>query len=444
MRQRVKEQSKSVRDEKPAVVRPEEELDRFVEAPGAFFLTIVLFFVPNLFWYFMEVHTGDEIGAIYAILNDPMQGLIDMFPMPTYEAAAIYLGFWVLSILLHYLIPGEIVMGQPQTHNGVRLPYLVNGKECFIVSIVALLGTTYYGYFDPSLVVDHFGPIATLATTFSYGICVLLYLRGYLFYEGNPSGNLVLDYFYGYEANPRFFGQIWLDPKWITEGRALMAWTLIEMCFLHTAYVRTGVLPSAMLLTTVLHFLYVLHYFIHETAVLTMLDFYAENFGIMLCWGNMTWVMITFTFPVVFLYHYSGVQELSAWGFAGIFLLWGFGYIIFAQTCIQKFQFKKAPEQPIWGRVPEFISADRGRKLLISGWWGIGRKMNYTGDLIMAWANGLPSYALRISPFLYGCYLTVLLIHRLHRDERWCAKKYKQYWKAYCEKVPYRLIPYVY
>jgi protein-S-isoprenylcysteine O-methyltransferase Ste14 len=42
---------------------------------------------------------------------------------------------------------------------------------------------------------------------------------------------------------------------------------------------------------------------------------------------------------------------------------------------------------------------------------------------------------------LYAVYLTVLLIHRVHRDDRRCREKYGAAWAAYCEAVPYRMVP---
>lgn len=38
-------------------------------------------------------------------------------------------------------------------------------------------------------------------------------------WKGYPKHIFVLDFFYGYEVNPRFFGIIWSDVKWLIEGR---------------------------------------------------------------------------------------------------------------------------------------------------------------------------------------------------------------------------------
>jgi hypothetical protein len=46
---------------------------------------------------------------------------------------------------------------------------------------------------------------------------------------------------------------------------------------------------------------------------------------------------------------------------------------------------------------------------------GVGRKMNYTGDLIVALCHGLPAGFTAIMPHLYFAYLFALLVHRCMR-----------------------------
>lgn len=47
-------------------------------------------------------------------------------------------------------------------------------------------------------------------------------------------------------------------------------------------------------------------------------------------------------------------------------------------------------------------------------------------------------------PYFYPIYFAVLLIHRELRDEEKCHKKYGKDWDKYCEKVRWRIIPYIY
>ena len=47
-------------------------------------------------------------------------------------------------------------------------------------------------------------------------------------------------------------------------------------------------------------------------------------------------------------------------------------------------------------------------------------------------------------PWTYMIFITSLLVHRTHRDQKRCAQKYGKYWDEYTKRVPYSLIPGVY
>jgi delta14-sterol reductase len=71
---------------------------------------------------------------------------------------------------------------------------------------------------------------------------------------------------------------------------------------------------------------------------------------------------------------------------AAVFLLFSTGYTIFRQANLQKLQFRTDSSKPIWGSTPKSLKTARGTPLLLSGWWGIARKVNYTGDLLIAYS----------------------------------------------------------
>ncbi len=48
------------------------------------------------------------------------------------------------------------------------------------------------------------------------------------------------------------------------------------------------------------------------------------------------------------------------------------------------------------------------------------------------------------APLIYFIYFAPLLIDRERRDHRACARKYGKDWETYCEKVKYRILPFVY
>ena len=87
------------------------------------------------------------------------------------------------------------------------------------------------------------------------------------------------------------------------------------------------------------------------------------------------------------------------------------------------------------------LNTKRGTKLIVSGWWGLARKINYTGDWIMGLAWCMFTGFSSIIPYFYAIYFAILLIHRAWRDDEACTHKYGKDWSVYKKKVPYVFIP---
>ncbi len=118
------------------------------------------------------------------------------------------------------------------------------------------------------------------------------------------------------------------------------------------------------------------------------------------------------------------------------------GYFIFRVSNKQKHDFKADPACLIWGHPARII----GGKLLVSGFWGYARHINYLGDIIIGIAFGLHAWCGGCGPasFVYPACLVVLLLHRVGRDDAKCVHKYEKLWTEYTNLVPYRIIPGVY
>ncbi|KAL0187941.1 hypothetical protein M9458_015040, partial [Cirrhinus mrigala] len=135
---------------------------------------------------------------------------------------------------------------------------------------------------------------------------------------------------------------------------------------------------------------------------------------------------------------------------AGVLILGLAGYYIFRSGNHQKDLFRRTEGNcKIWGKKPTFIecsyrSADGGihkSKLMTSGFWGVARHMNYTGDLMGSLAYCLACGGEHLLPYFYIVYMTILLVHRCIRDEHRCSNKYGKDWECYTAAVPYRLLP---
>ena len=90
-------------------------------------------------------------------------------------------------------------------------------------------------------------------------------------------------------------------------------------------------------------------------------------------------------------------------------------------------------------------TTEKGEKkeslLLASGWWGIARHFHYVPEILGALFWTLPALFSDVLPYFYVVFLTALLTDRAFRDDNRCAIKYGEDWKAYCRKVPYKILP---
>jgi 7-dehydrocholesterol reductase len=203
-----------------------------------------------------------------------------------------------------------------------------------------------------------------------------------------------------------------------------------------------------MLLVNLLHGIYVLYFFWKEAWYLKTIDIHHDHFGWMLAWGDCVWLPYMYTLQGLYLVF--NPIELSPTYAISVLAIGLFGFWIFASANNQKDKFRKMESQArIWGKEPEKIvcqykTQDGSKiesKLLVSGWWGYARHMNYTGDLILSFAYSLACGLTSVFPYFYFIFLSILLVHRCLRDEDRCQKKYGHHWKEYCSRVPYRLIP---
>ena len=371
----------------------------------------------------------------------PSANLLKFFPMPTVTSALIVAGWLLFQGLLQVAAPGRWSEGAPLP-DGSRLKYKMNGWSSWWFTWAGLVARVAAGVFPPTILADQFGPLLTTANLLAYGLSLSLYWRGRA--RGarleSVTGNPIYDFWLGTERNPRI-GRF--DLKLFCEARpGLIGWVAIDLSLAAKQYQALGRVTVAMVLICVFHFWYVADYYLHEEAILTTWDIKHENFGFMLCWGDLVWVPFTYTIQAFYLVDHS--PRLSVAAIAGLVLLNFVGFAIFRGTNIQKHRFRKDPDRPVWGQPARFIRTARGPLLLTSGWWGLARHMNYFGDWLMALASCLATGFSSVLPYFYGIYFTILLVHRERRDHSRCAVSYGEDWQAYCRKVPWRIVPGIY
>ncbi|EDM12225.1 7-dehydrocholesterol reductase, isoform CRA_b [Rattus norvegicus] len=276
-------------------------------------------------------------------------------------------------------------------------------------------------------------------------------IKGYLFPTSAEdckfTGNFFYNYMMGIEFNPRI-GK-WFDFKLFFNGRpGIVAWTLINLSFAAKQQELYGHVTNSMILVNVLQAIYVLDFFWNETWYLKTIDICHDHFGWYLGWGDCVWLPYLYTLQGLYLVYHP--VQLSTPNALGVLLLGLVGYYIFRMTNHQKDLFRRTDGHClIWGKKPKAIecsytSADglkHRSKLLVSGFWGVARHFNYTGDLMGSLAYCLACGGGHLLPYFYIIYMTILLTHRCLRDEHRCANKYGRDWERYVAAVPYRLLP---
>jgi Delta14-sterol reductase len=396
-------------------------------------------FTLPLLVYYIWICLADAGGALIVPASAAeWWRLAARVPAPTWTAAAIAAGWIAFQVLLQLYAPGRTRQGAPLA-DGTRLSYRVNGWAAWWFTWACLAGGVLGGWIPPTLLADQLGPLLTVANLLAFGAALALYVLGRRRGEGG-SGRFLHDYVMGTSLNPRLGS---FDLKLFGEGRpGLIAWVAMDLSLAAKQYALHGTVTTPMALVNAFQFLYVADYFFHEEAILTTWDIKHERLGWMLCWGNLVWVPFVYTIQAQYLV--SHPHELPAWGTAGLVALNLAGYIVFRGANLQKHRFRQDPGTRIWGRAARYIATARGTPLLVSGWWGLARHLNYLGDLAMALAWSLPCRFAHPLPYFYPVYFVILLVHRERRDHAACAAKYGADWERYCRRVPWRIIPGLY
>ncbi|XP_071974383.1 delta(14)-sterol reductase TM7SF2 isoform X2 [Engystomops pustulosus] len=407
------------------------------EFGGAIGALLMLIALPGTVLYLL-ITCNTESASVFQVPG----------PLPTLQSlwnpfALILLLCWFALQAVIYMLPiGTIAEGITLRDN-TRLKYKINAFYAFLVSAL-LAGLAIKMELHLSYVYDHFIEFAVAAAIISLSLSIFLYMKSLGAPEsalapGGNSGNLIYDFFIGHELNPRIGS---FDLKYFCELRpGLIGWCLINLCFLMKDIELRGSPSLSIILVCGFQALYVMDALWHEEAILTTMDIVHDGFGFMLAFGDLCWVPFTYSLQAYFLVRHP--QELSTLAALGIVLLNGVGYIIFRGSNSQKNAFRRNPSDPSVAGL-ETIPTATGKRLLVSGWWGLVRHPNYLGDLIMALAWSLPCGLGHILPYFYVIYFTGLLIHREARDEHQCMKKYGLAWQEYCRRVPYRIFPYIY
>eukprot|EP00746_Dinoflagellata_sp_MGD_P004392 gnl/MRDRNA2_/MRDRNA2_108460_c0_seq1.p1 gnl/MRDRNA2_/MRDRNA2_108460_c0~~gnl/MRDRNA2_/MRDRNA2_108460_c0_seq1.p1 ORF type:complete len:466 (+),score=60.91 gnl/MRDRNA2_/MRDRNA2_108460_c0_seq1:66-1463(+) len=388
-------------------------------------------------------------------LTRSLAGLQNTAGLIGYKGACLF-GAWMIGqVLLERVLPGEQADGV-QLRDGSRLKYCLSGHLQFWVTLAILLsglieskkllstgGIVALRPLPLGLAYDLRLHVATASMLFCMVFSLYLYLTSLRcdkskLAAGGQTGNVVYDFFIGRELNPRVGS---LDLKQFCELRpGLIGWVALNLSCAFKQYEKLGHVTMPMFLINLFQGLYVWDALYNERAILTTMDITTDGFGFMLVFGDLAWVPFTYSLQSYFLVDHD--PQLSSWALVVIVALKLLGYCIFRGSNGEKDRFRRDPSSPDVAHL-KTMTTRTGRKLLVSGWWGLARKINYTGDWLMGLSWCLLCGTKSIIPYFYAIYFLILLVHRASRDDEFCREKYGSDWDAYKKKVPYVFIPYV-
>ncbi len=336
------------------------------------------------------------------------------------------------------VVPGRVHAGLAVS-DGARRRYTLNGLRLLLLTATVVAAAVATGLWSPAVIARRFGEIFVAANLFAMLAALGLYVRGR---RGQGRGLLegsvataVRDFFYGVERDPAWAG---VDLKIFSYRPSLIGLALVNVSFAFAQWERHGRLAVPLVMYEIFTLVYVANYFHFEHGMLSTWDVLEERFGWALVWGD--YVLVPFFYSLPGWYLIDRLAPPSPPAVAGLVAMYALGFWLFRGANEQKHRFKLDPAAPIWGRPPETL----GGRLLVSGFWGVGRKLNYTGELLLYYAWTLPCGFGSPVPYLPALWLTLFFPHRAQRDDRRCRAKYGALWTAYCTRVRWRMIPWLY
>lgn len=343
-------------------------------------------------------------------------------------------------LLLHLALPSRRVAGyvtHPET--GRPLRYRLNGLLVLVVAVGLWAGAAALGWIPWDLFYRQRWAMAGGACVFGLIASLALVLPA-----PRQKRSFLADLYLGRLENPQW-GEGRVDAKMLLYllGAVMLELNLLSYAAHHLLQHPHDPSPGVLLHTALFSF-FVLDYLTFERVHLYTYDLFAERVGLKLTWGCL--FFYPFFYPVGLSWAAGRPPPHTAgWLlglYAGVFFC---GWVLARGANMQKYLFKRAPEQRFLGLLRPRTVSDGRHALLCSGFWGVSRHVNYLGEILMATGLTLAlGYPAAPWPWLYPLYYVALLFPRQYFDDRRCAAKYGPLWRRYCQQVPHRIVPWVY
>ena len=360
-----------------------------------------------------------------------------------------YFSFFFVQLFLAAVMPGMVMYGVP-IEGGKRLIYLCNGYLCYYFSIWGCFLIHFTGIFPITHFADNYGEYLVASMIIANVTSVFWYYYGIMVHPDQSRTNIgIYDFFMGTVLYPRI-GIV--DIKMVAECR--WSWLTLFILTLSCAvkqYETIGYVSREMGVMVIAHWLYSNATVKGEHYIPCTWDMFHERFGWMLNFWNITGVPFLYCFQSFYiLKNQENITKNSPiWFISIVYSLLIVGYYIFDTANSQKASWKMPglerntfPQLP-WAELSDPVRVIRTSKgdLVVDGWYAFGRKMQYTGDIMMATAWGCACGFGSLLPYFYLLFFISMITHRQWRDEIRCKQKYGALWDAYVRTVPNVFIP---
>ena len=363
-----------------------------------------------------------------------------------WSVAPIYLS---IQTFFYLIIPGDKILG-PVTPEGNRPEYKDNGIESWFLTFLLTYFVSFY--IDYSEYFDYIGDFQKTLNVYGMLLISIFFIRSKItsvkkLNEPKFNDNSLQDFYKGVELHPTFTSYN-LPLKLLINSRfGMSVWGVICLMSLLSNTHQLNILVS-----NILQLIYITKFFIWEKGYVYSMDITQDRTGYYLLWGCICYLPTVYTLPTVY-HHYHNDQNsyifyLSSLslGLLSIYLNW--------RVDEQRSEYRNIIENKTEGyQKLKYITSTyktsderfRISYLVYSGFLGLAFHMNYLFEILSTFFWTVPGvFPNNIYAYIYLVFLTVLLIHRVERDDQKCSLKYGNKWKEYRQKVPYNIIPYIY
>jgi delta14-sterol reductase len=350
--------------------------------------------------------------------------------------AAATLVIYACTFALYVVVPGRWVDGYVTDDAGRVLRYRLNGPSVFAIAIAGWIAIGATGVLPWDFLYAHRWGTLAAAIALGLGFTFAIVL------PAPPTGKpLAADLFLGRWKNPQALGGR-VDAKMFLYliGAVMLELNLLAFAA-HHVLAHPGAVSPGVILYTALFSFFLTEYLVFERVHLYTYDFVAERVGFKLGWGCLAFYPFFYGVGLWFAADQPDPRE-PAWWLAGSAVIFFAGWMFARGANLQKFAFKTQPERATFGPLRQ--TALEGR-VLVGGFWGLSRHVNYLGELLMATGLALSlGWPGAIWPWLYPLYYVGLLVPRQLDDDRRCAAKYGPLWDEYVRTVRWRIVPWLY